>query len=717
MNLYITRLNAMGGMTQSMQCMAAEIAHQLGFREMGVYHYNANAESPGDRAVRFDGMIAGISAGDIVVFQFHTWNGLKFERGLVDRVRAYRGRIVIFIHSLEALMIRSSGFMLAETVELYNQAEVLIVPSHAMKRFLVDSGIRPDMKFIVQEMWDYTTGISFGGEPAFRKEIHCTGGLEPSLIQNWDSDVALKLYTSAIIPRRNVFHMGIYREDELLVEFSKGGFGLEWYHDEQAYKYMQYGNSFSLSRYLAAGIPVIVPAGISCQRLIEENHLGLVVDSLDEAVKRLETMEESEYREYARHVGQFALALRNGYYTKKCLIDSIQALFREDMGKSFLQETDIYDLEDYKFTSVTLKQSYGGNLALSWNLKGKPDGFLIYDSSGRLIEEKEDSHCHYFLIRGQERGSGFVVKAYINTAKGKMVVAKSASICLSAEAYEKPLVSMVIPAYNAETCIARTIDTVLAQSFPDVEVIIVDDGSTDRTSDIVDWYVNHYQNVMAIHQKNAGVQAARNAGIEYARGEYTGFIDSDDMIRPDMVERLYVSAKANDCDVAITSACKIEQGRYELAIQYSIKEDAAIEVEEFLRMYAAEAYALPALWNKLYRTSLIKDHLIPLIRYEDEAWTPYVLSYAEKVCYLNACAYEYDRSTCSGSLVDQWAGKPKDEVLQDHKRSVLFYLEHGNPKRRGALKELANNELAYFARVMRYAEYEEVRKQIAEMNF
>ena len=137
MNIYITRLNAMGNIMQTMQCMAAEIAHQLGFREMGVYHYNANAEKAGERAVRFDGMIAGMSAGDIVVCQFHTWNGLKFERGLVDHIKAYHGRVIIFIHSLEALMIKSSRFMLGETIELYNQAEALIVPSHEMKKLLL----------------------------------------------------------------------------------------------------------------------------------------------------------------------------------------------------------------------------------------------------------------------------------------------------------------------------------------------------------------------------------------------------------------------------------------------------------------------------------------------------------------------------------------------------------------------------------------------------
>lgn len=711
MNLYITKLNGMGNMMQSMQFMTAEIAHQLGFREMGIYYYNANAENVQNRSVRFDGIIAGISAGDIVVCQFHTWNGLRFERALVEHIKAYHGRIIIFIHSLEALMIKSSRFMLGETIDLYNQAEALIVPSYEMKKFLLDSGIRAGMKFVVQEMWDYTTGANFWKVPVFQKEIHCMGGIDSQIILNWDNAVALKFYVPISVQGQNVYYMGALKPEEMQIELSRGGFGLEWYNDDQAYQYMRYGNSFSLSRYLAAGIPVIVPEGISSQKLIEKNHLGLVVNSIDEAARAIEAMSETTYQEYVHHVEQFAPALRNGYYTKKCLIDSVQALFREDIGKAFIQTQDIYELGDYEFLSTTLRQSYGGNLALSWNLKGKPDGFLIYDSDGNLIEKTENSYQHYLLIKGNNE-AGFVVKAYVNTHKGIMIVAKSVPVYLEEKSYTRPLVSIVIPAYNAETGIVRSIDTVLAQSFLDLEVVIVNDGSTDHTPDILDWYAKNYPNVTVIHQQNAGVQAARNAGILCVKGEYTGFVDSDDMIRPDMVEQLYTSAKTNLCDIVIASAYRIESRGYAPIMKYSVKEDTAIMGEEFLRMYAISEYALPAVWNKLYRSSLIKEHLFPLIIYEDEAWTPYVLSYAEKVCYLDSYFYEYDRSTCTGSLVEQWAGKSKDEVFQDHKRSILFYLEHGNPERVRLLKELAKNELGLFARAMRYDGYKTLWEQI-----
>ncbi|MCM1232513.1 MAG: glycosyltransferase [Butyrivibrio sp.] len=713
MNAYITKLNGMGNTLQSVQHMTAEIAHQLGFREMGIYYYNANAEKPEHRSVRFDGVIAGMQAGDIVVCQFHTWNGLRFERALVEHIRAYRGRVVIFIHSLEALMIRGSRFMLQETIELYNRAEALIVPSQEMKKFLLDSGIRAGMKFIVQEMWDYTTEIRFPGTPGFKKEIHCTGGADSPFVNDWDYDVPLKLYTSAAAQGKNVHSMGALNQDKLLYALSEGGFGLEWYHDDQAYEYMKYGNSVSLSRYLAAGIPVIVPAGISCQKLIEENGLGLVVSSLDEAVQAVEAMSEAEYQEYVRHVAQFAPALRNGYYTRKCLTDSVLALFREDIGKAYVQAEDIYDLGSIEFKAASLKESYGGKLALSWAFNGTPDGFLIYDSKGELIEETGNGYQHYLLLKGQGQEEGLVIKAYVNTRKGKMIVAKTAPIYPDKEPSGQRLISLIMPVYNAEDYIARSIDTVLAQTFPDMELVLVDDGSTDHTPGILDWYAEKYPNIVVTHQKNGGVPAARNTGIELAKGEYIAFMDNDDMIRPDMMEKLYTSIRKNDCDIAATSIYQIVNGRYETGMQYPVEEDIAIPMDEFLRIYASNGYALFSIWNKLYRASLVKNCRFPLIMFDDEAWTPYILSHADKICYLDGGLYEYDRSIRNGTLVDKWFRKEKDEIFQDHKRAILFYLEHGNPKRMELLKEFAKSELGLFSRTTGYEEYKKMYSEVA----
>ena len=92
--------------------------------------------------------------------------------------------------------------------------------------------------------------------------------------------------------------------------------------------------------------------------------MGLVVNSLEEVASLVEAMEESEYREYVAYVEQFAPALRKGFYTKKCLINAIQAFYKQDARSVWIPE-EPYSLEDCKFTSTVLNESYGGNLALS----------------------------------------------------------------------------------------------------------------------------------------------------------------------------------------------------------------------------------------------------------------------------------------------------------------------------------------------------------------
>ncbi len=332
MKVFITCTNGLAGAAQDAQEMVSHVGHQLGFRNMGIYVYDSRNESYESLSSRYDGIIASISAGDIVFFQHPTWNQLKFEEGLIDRIKAYGGRIVIVVHDVEALMIESSRFMLGYVIGLFNSAEVLVVPSYAMKAFLQDNGIREDMKFVVQELWDYITDIRFPQAPRFQREIHFAGSPSKFLFpQQWNYDVPLKVYTAEQCTGKNVQVMGWMVPDSLLLELSKGGFGLVWYGNDYWHQYMKYNNTIKLSAYLAAGIPVIVPRGISNQYLIEENQLGMVVDSLDEAVERVGNMKETEYQEYVGQVRNFAPLLRNGYFIKKFLIDAIQMLLRADM--------------------------------------------------------------------------------------------------------------------------------------------------------------------------------------------------------------------------------------------------------------------------------------------------------------------------------------------------------------------------------------------------
>lgn len=120
-------------------------------------------------------------------------------------------------------------------------------------------------------------------------------------------------------------------------------------------------------------------------------------------------------------------------------------------------------------------------------------------------------------------------------------------------------VSVIIPVYNAEKYLRKCVDSVLAQTLKEIEIILVDDGSTDSSPKICDEY-GKYSNVQVIHQKNAGASAARNAGMTVAAGDYIGFVDSDDYIAEDMYEKLYEKACKYSLDVVVGNFQTVKDG-------------------------------------------------------------------------------------------------------------------------------------------------------------
>ena len=714
MHVYITKLNGTSNTIQFMQCMIAEIAHQLNFREMGIYRYNAIQESTGSRERRFDGIIAGMQAGDIVICQFPTGNGLEFERALVRHIKAYHGRIMIFIHDLEIMMFENRLSMFQSMVELYNEAEVLIVPSYGMKSFLVERGIRSGMKFIIQETWDYTTQISLIYSKKLKREIHFAGN--PDRFQfphTWNYEIPLKVYANQECQGSNAQKMGWLQLERLLLELSEGGFGLVWYGDETWHQYMSMNNSLKLSTYLAAGIPVIAQRNISNQCMIEENHLGIIVDSLEEAAAAVRDMSDQEYQEYVSAVARFAPLIREGFFTKKCLVEAVQMFMRKDMYV-YSESKETFATLDCTFEYVCLNESYGNNLALSWIFRGEAEGFLVCDAdSGKPVGEVLNGLAHYLLLQNNMKYSKqtrFIVKAYIRTTKGKLILAASDAVEVTESRFRQAKATLVIPTYNAEEFIARGIDTALAQSFAGLEILIVNDGSTDRTQEIIDWYKERYPQVQSVYQSNAGQAVARNLGVKHAKGKYIGFMDSDDMLRPDMIEKLYDSIAKNSCDIAMVPAYQITNSGYEIVGAYPVEEDTAIPMDDFFEHYIR--YAYPVIWNKLYRKSLVEEHPIPAVKYEDSAWTPCILSYADQVCYIDEPLYEYDRTIRNVTYMHTTMGKTAEEQYKDRRDYVLFFLQNGNPEKRQLLKKLALGYAVGFVNAFSFSGFKELRQEI-----
>ena len=115
------------------------------------------------------------------------------------------------------------------------------------------------------------------------------------------------------------------------------------------------------------------------------------------------------------------------------------------------------------------------------------------------------------------------------------------------------MISVIVPAYNIEKYIARCLESICAQTYKDLEIIAVDDGSTDNTGSIMDECAQKDNRITVIHKEHEGVSAARNAGLDNAKGEYIGFVDGDDCIDPVMYETLLDALKGNESDIAITA--------------------------------------------------------------------------------------------------------------------------------------------------------------------
>ena len=116
---------------------------------------------------------------------------------------------------------------------------------------------------------------------------------------------------------------------------------------------------------------------------------------------------------------------------------------------------------------------------------------------------------------------------------------------------KQPAVSVIVPVYKAENYLCHCVDSLLAQTFPDFEILLIDDGSPDHSGDICDEYARKDSRVRVFHKENEGVSSTRQCGIDNAKGEYTIHADPDDWVEPDMLEELYKKAKEEDADVVI----------------------------------------------------------------------------------------------------------------------------------------------------------------------
>ncbi|MBM7643478.1 sugar transferase [Streptococcus loxodontisalivarius] len=322
MRVYITNINGLAGTAQFAQNMVTDIAVELGYRELGIYRYDMNYDSPSELSKRIDGIVAGLHHGDVVIFQTPTWNTTAFDERIMEKLRAYHIKIVVFIHDVVPLMFAGNFYLMDRTINYYNKADLIIAPSQAMIDKLRQHGLTVE-KTIIQGMWDHPTSIP-SLLAQFEKKIHFPGDLERfSFVRSWQYDFPLHLYSRQGdgLPEK-VIHHAYMPDEELLLELSKGGFGLVWMDDHDK-EYQKLYCPHKLGTFLTAGIPVFVQRGIANQDLIERNQLGFVVDSLDEVIAIMDGMDQVRYQQLVNRVREFNRLLRYGYFTRRLLTDAV----------------------------------------------------------------------------------------------------------------------------------------------------------------------------------------------------------------------------------------------------------------------------------------------------------------------------------------------------------------------------------------------------------
>lgn len=204
-------------------------------------------------------------------------------------------------------------------------------------------------------------------------------------------------------------------------------------------------------------------------------------------------------------------------------------------------------------------------------------------------------------------------------------------------------ISIVIPAYNLESCLGTTLDSVLAQTYQNLEIIVVNDGSTDGTAALIDAYAARDSRIKAVYQENGGVTSARLRGVAKANGSYIGFVDGDDYIEPQMYEQLLANLRTHQADI---SHCGYQ-------MVFPSRVDHYYNTGRLIRQADGQGcadlldgtFVEPGLWNKLYRRELfadLDDWMDRTIRInEDLLMNFYLFRRAETTVFEDICPYHY----------------------------------------------------------------------------
>ena len=204
------------------------------------------------------------------------------------------------------------------------------------------------------------------------------------------------------------------------------------------------------------------------------------------------------------------------------------------------------------------------------------------------------------------------------------------------------LISVVVPVYNASKYLNRCVDSILAQTYTNLEVVLVDDGSTDASAQICDEYAQKDKRIKVVHKENGGVSSARNAGLKVASGEYVAFVDCDDSIDSNMYELLAGIMEKEKVDLVVCDDYRHENNKIIAKSKHPSGIVGKKIIDDRLVLISATDVNICAPWNKLYRRALIDFEFDTNVNWgEDQLFNYKYISKIDKIYYLDKQLYHY----------------------------------------------------------------------------
>ena len=231
--------------------------------------------------------------------------------------------------------------------------------------------------------------------------------------------------------------------------------------------------------------------------------------------------------------------------------------------------------------------------------------------------------------------------------------------------------SIIVPVYNVAEYLERCLNSLINQTLNEIEIICVNDGSTDNSLCILEKFAGLDKRIKIINQKNKGLSGARNTGIKLIQGEYFGFLDSDDWVDLDYFEKLYKRAKNCDADISLGDFIRKGKFKHKIRLKLNKEEEFVGDNEKF---YGSQFYHFPCVWNKIYKTSKFNDlRFIEGIFFEDGPYTIQALHRANKVV---TCCNTYLYYFVNPNSIVKTLNKKKEQDMYNSSKFILNYIKN-----------------------------------------